>query len=146
MANEENLVPMSQRTKEEVRELASRGGKKSGEVRRRKRDAKSAARLILNLPVQEAIEKNLKSMGLDKEEDYTNMVAIMARAFTKAMTGDISAMNFLIEMAGSSPKFKMEEELHNKTMQDGEKAGVVVDDWVAAVIEADEMEKKNGKK
>lgn len=132
MANEENLVPMSQRTKEEVREFASKGGKASGEARRRKRDAKSAARLILNLPVQEALEKNLKAMGLN-ETDYTNMVAIMARAFTKAMTGDIGAMQFLINMAGSSPHFQMEEERHKKFMQEGEAAGNVVDDWVNSI-------------
>lgn len=132
MANEENLVPMSQRTKKEVRELASKGGKASGEARRKKRDAKSAARLILNLPVQEALEKNLKAIGLN-EEDYTNMVAIMARAFTKAMTGDIGAMQFLISMAGSSPHFKMEEERHKKFMQEGEVAGNVVDDWVSSI-------------
>lgn len=136
MANEENLVPMSQRTEKEVRELASKGGKASGEARRKKRDAKSAARLILNLPVQEAIEKNLKAMGI-ADEDYTNMVAIMARAFTKAMTGDIGAMQFLINMAGSSPHFKMEEERHRKFMQEGEAAGNVVDDWVSSIPEVE---------
>jgi len=136
VANEENLVPMSQRTEKEVRELASKGGKASGEARRKKRDAKSAARLILNLPVQEAIEKNLKAMGI-ADEDYTNMVAIMARAFTKAMTGDIGAMQFLINMAGSSPHFKMEEERHRKFMQEGEAAGNVVDDWVSSIPEVE---------
>lgn len=34
MANEKNLVPQSKRTKREQREIASKGGKKSGEVRR----------------------------------------------------------------------------------------------------------------
>lgn len=132
MKGEENLIPMNQRTEEEQREIASKGGKASGEARRKKRDAKSAARLILNLPVQEALEKNLKQMGLD-EDDYTNMVAIMARAFTKAMTGDISAMSFLIDMAGSSPRFKMAEEEHKKAMQDEQKAGNVVDDWINSI-------------
>lgn len=135
MANEENLIPVSQRTKEEAREISSKGGRASGEARRRKRDAKSAARLILDLPVQDALEKNLKTMGIADEKDYTNMVAIMARAFTKAMTGDIGAMQFLINMAGSSPHFKMEEERHKKFMQEGEAAGNVVDDWVNSIPE-----------
>lgn len=141
MKGEENLVPLNQRTKDEQREIASKGGKASGEARRRKRDAKSAARLILNLPVQEALEKNLLTMGIT-DEDHTNMVAIMARAFTKAMTGDIGAMQFLISMAGSSPQFKMEEERHKKFMQDGEKANSVVDDWVNSIpdVEANDGE------
>ena len=141
MKGEENLVPLNQRTKDEQREIASKGGKASGEARRKKRDAKSAARLILNLPVQESLQKNLLTMGIT-DEDHTNMVAIMARAFTKAMTGDIGAMQFLISMAGSSPQFKMEEERHKKFMQDGEKANSVVDDWVNSIpdVEANDGE------
>lgn len=129
----EDLIPMNQRTKEEQKEITSKGGKASGEARRKKRDAKSAARLILNLPVQEALEKNLKAMGIDDSEDYTNMVAIMARAFTKAMTGDIQAMSFLIDMAGSSPRFKMEEERHKKEILGEQKSGNVVDEWIDSI-------------
>ena len=132
MNGKENLVPFDQRTEEEQRKIASKGGKASGEARRKKRDARKAANLILNLPASEAIEKNLKSLGV-KEEDYTNMVAIMARAFTKAMSGDISAMSFLIDMAGASPRFKMEEERHKKLMTDEEKASNVVDDWISSI-------------
>lgn len=132
MANEENLVPMSQRTESEVRELASKGGKASGESRRRKRDAKSAARLILNLTASEAIQKNLTQMGVE-EEDLTNMVAVMARAFNKAMTGDVGAMNFLMEMAAQTPRFKLEEERHKKEMQDEQKANNAVDDWINSI-------------
>lgn len=132
MANEENLVPMSQRTESEVRELASKGGKASGEARRKKRDAKSAARLILNLTAAEGVQKNLQQMGVE-EEDFTNMVAIMARAFQKAMTGDVGAMNFLMEMSAQSPRFKLEEERHRKEMQDEQKANNAVDDWINSI-------------
>ena len=40
MANEENLIPNSQRTPEELREMCSKGGKKSGESRKRKKQMK----------------------------------------------------------------------------------------------------------
>lgn len=36
MANEKNLIPQNRRTKSEQREIARKGGKKSGEVRRQK--------------------------------------------------------------------------------------------------------------
>lgn len=137
MKGQENLIPMSERTEEEQRAIASKGGKASGAARRKKRNAKNAARLILNLPASEAIEKNLKSLGV-KEEDFTNMVAIMARAFTKAMSGDISAMSFLIDMAGASPRFQMEEERHKKYMLDEEKSNNAVDDWVATVTSSED--------
>ena len=46
-----NLIPMNERTKEEQREIARKGGRESGKVRRRKRTMKDAAQLILQLPV-----------------------------------------------------------------------------------------------
>lgn len=42
-----NLIPMNERTKEEQREIARKGGRESGKVRRRKRTMKDAAHLIL---------------------------------------------------------------------------------------------------
>lgn len=132
MNGQENLIPFTERTEDEQREIARKGGVASGEARRKKRDAKAAARLILNLPASESLEANLKKLGV-KEEDFTNMVAIMARAFTKAMSGDISAMSFLIDMAGASPRFKMAEEQHKKAMRDEEKSSNAVDDWISSI-------------
>ena len=40
MANEENLIPMSERTESEVRELARKGGIESGRVRKQQADLK----------------------------------------------------------------------------------------------------------
>ena len=37
MANEQNLIPLNKRTKSEQREYARKGGKKSGEVRRKRK-------------------------------------------------------------------------------------------------------------
>ena len=44
MANDENLIPNSERTPNELREMTSKGGKKSGESRRRKRDMRKKCR------------------------------------------------------------------------------------------------------
>lgn len=37
MANDENLIPLNKRTKEEQREIAKQGGIKSGKIRREKK-------------------------------------------------------------------------------------------------------------
>lgn len=136
----ENLKPV--RSKDEAKLRGKNGGVKSGEVRRKKREAKDAARLILNLPCGTAQSLNLKNMGVS-EEDYTNRVALFARAFVVAMTGDINAMKFLIESAAENPHFMLEQARfnHEKGMQ--EKSNNAVDDWVQAVIEADEQERLN---
>ena len=36
MANEQNLIPVTKRTKSEAREISKKGGIKSGEARRKK--------------------------------------------------------------------------------------------------------------
>lgn len=145
MANEKNLKPV--RTKKEARERGRKGGIKSGEVRRKKRDAKAAARLILDLPVStDAMKNNLKSMNVD-EADFTNRVALFARAFTQAMTGDVKAMQFIIEMAGESPEFQLEEDRFKNEVGQQEGSNNAVDDWVNSIPDiVDEEEESDGDK
>ena len=128
-----NLIPLDQRTKEEQRAIASKGGKASGEARRRKRDAKSAARLVLNLPTTEKATQLLEALGIEDEADHTNMVSVFAVAYMKAMKGDMRAVRILMEMSGMSPEFKLMEERHKKEMQERERANSAVDDWVNSI-------------
>lgn len=128
-----NLIPFDQRTKEEQRAIASKGGKASGEARRRKRDAKSAARLVLNLPTVDKVTKTLEKLGIQDEAEYTNMVSIFAMAYMKAMKGDIPAMRFIIEMAGMSPEFELMEARYKREAQDKAKSNSAVDDWVNSI-------------
>ena len=46
MANEENLIPMSERSKNEVRELARKGGIESGKVRKQNADLKKRLKVF----------------------------------------------------------------------------------------------------
>lgn len=142
----ENLKPV--RTKEEAKERGRNGGKKSGEARRRKRDAQQAARLILDLPVStEAMENNLKKMHID-EEDYTNRVALFARAFAQAMAGDVKAMQFIIEMSGETPDQQLDKKRYENEIGKQEGSNNAVDDWVNAIPDAateDDEEGEDGK-
>lgn len=137
----ENLKPV--RTKEEAKKRGANGGKKSGEARRKKRDAKSAARLILDLPCTDGIAKNLKGMNIS-EEDFTNRVGIMARLFAEAMSGNVTAMKTMIEFAGELPNQQLEDKRFEKEMEGKEAGNNAVDDWVEAVLEADKQEEGNG--
>lgn len=113
----DNLIPVTKRTKEEARAISSKGGKASGAARRKKRDAKSAARLILSLPTVDKVSNTLEKLGIEDKDEHTNMVSIFATAYLKAMKGDIGAMRFIVEMAGMSPEFKMVEERHKNEMR-----------------------------
>ena len=102
----ENLDPV--RTKEEAKRRGANGGKKSGEVRRAKRDAKSAIRYLLDLAPTTTLKNNLKEMGFPINEQ-TNMAALQARLFAMAMGGNIEAYNTIMKMAGYEPEENRKE-------------------------------------
>lgn len=84
MANEQNLIPFNKRTEREQREYARKGGKKSGEVRRKRKAMKEQAELLLSLPFN-IIDKNgnelkrvLESLGIDEENIDNQMAMIVA--------------------------------------------------------------------
>ena len=63
-----NLIPNSERSPEELREMGRKGGIKSGEARRKKRDQEKTARMLtdilLNSPEFKArMEELVKMLG-----------------------------------------------------------------------------------
>lgn len=98
---EENLIPMSERSKDEVREIGRKGGIASGEARREKAEFRRLANLILSLPTKNEEEKTmLNSIGINSNEDMTQTAVILAAAVEKAKKGDAYAREFLYETSG----------------------------------------------
>lgn len=97
MANEQNLVPLNNRTKTEQREITRMGGIASGEARRKKKQRGDILREIINTEVtNEKMLANLKALGIFKEhptlEDYINATA--TRDLTKkASMQDVQRLN-----------------------------------------------------
>lgn len=105
MANDENLIPMNRRTKREQREIASKGGKASGEARRKKRDMRQAAEMLLNMPVsnkQSTMKATLTALGIN-EEDMDYSMGILAAMLVQAANGNVKAATFLRDTAGQNP-------------------------------------------
>ena len=93
--NEKNLIPGAHSLTVEEQ---SRGGKKSGESRRRKRDMKACMQLLLSLPAPEDDYKTLSDMGINVEEfpeNITNMLVVNAAILKAAKAGDIQAIREL---------------------------------------------------
>lgn len=66
MANEQNLIPNSQRTPEELREITRMGGIASGKARREKRDRHKRIQELFALAVKDPkLKANLEKMGID---------------------------------------------------------------------------------
>lgn len=110
MANEQNLKPV--RTEKEAREKGRNGGIKSGEARRRKRNMREAAKLLLDMPIsknQQTMKAVLSSLGVP-EEDADYRMGVMAAMLLQAANGNVNAATFLRDTAGDNPNVKMREE------------------------------------
>lgn len=99
MANEQNLIPNTKRSPEEVRENGRKGGIKSGKVRAQKRTMREIAEMVGTLPVTDPkMLAKLKEAGF--QDPITNDDAAFFGLIRKAQTGDPSAMKLLAEMRG----------------------------------------------
>ena len=76
MANEQNLIPMSRRSKKEARESGRKGGIASGEARRKKKSFAEAARW--------ALEMETKANIGNREEVVTQYQAIVLTLLSAA--------------------------------------------------------------
>jgi len=110
--NENNLIPISERTSEEVREMARKGGIKSGEVRREKKAIKEQIQLLLSLPLKDkkAI-KQLQALGIDTD-NIDNQMAMVISMWQKAVKGDVNAFNTLRDTVGEKPKDNVNVEVN----------------------------------
>ena len=90
MANEQNLKPV--RSKKEARERGIKGGKASGEARRKKRDIKMALEALL-----EKDYKTAEGLTLSGAE------AIALKQMEKALRGDTKAFEVVRDSSGQKP-------------------------------------------
>ena len=108
----ENLIEKGKDTRfktgpEQV-EVARQAGIKSGEVRRenaaKKRDAREAARYILNLKGSAPGRENTKTLGASDDDGITNMEILKARLYSMFIGGNLEAGQMFLTLAGFDPK------------------------------------------
>lgn len=96
--NNENLIPLNKRTKSEKREIAKKGGKRSGEVRREQKTYREMAKAMLSATISdENILNELKAYGLSETDvkAYTLLGMIKASG-----NGSHNAFDRLMELIG----------------------------------------------
>lgn len=107
MANEDNLIPASERSKSEARELGKKGGQASGKARQKKKRLQEAVEAVLS-----------RKYDVDGEE-VTGYVAAALGVLNKAMTqGDASAFNALRDITGEKPVDKVDMEVKGNEAQE----------------------------
>lgn len=85
MAGEDNLVSLADRTTEEKRAIGQKGGKASGEARRRTRSIREAIKILLET---------------EQKEGRTGAENVAVGQYNRAIKGDTAAAKFLSEMVG----------------------------------------------
>ena len=91
MANAENLIPNSQRTPEELREMARKGGIASGKARAERKTLKEELLLLL-------------SQGNTQEKISLSLIA-------QAMEGNTKAFEVIRDTVGEKPTDKIEADV-----------------------------------
>jgi len=104
--NDENLIPLTERTKSEHREIARRGGVKSGEARRQKKDIYQLTNAILNAQLDGKKQAAVKQIAGESVvgEDLTVNALMVAGQVKAAMNGNVKAFQCLTEYAQKSEK------------------------------------------
>lgn len=112
MDKKENLIPFDERTEEEQRNIAKKGGVASGKARREKRDLKRALELLLEREYT------------DKKGGTKNGAELLAfKQFEKALSGDTKAFEVVRDTAGQKPVDKvMISEVEQEVIDEVERA------------------------
>lgn len=116
MAGYENIKNkgFDKRTTEELRVIASRGGKASGESRRKKADFRRTLNLLLTAEIDSPeYTPMLKALGLDS----TLESAVNAAMIRKAMNGDVKAYEAIAKYAGQSVETEQDQKAKNLEIQ-----------------------------
>ena len=108
MAGKDNLKPF--RTVEEARINGTKGGIASGEARKKKKQLKELAEVILDNKIKnEAVIEDMKDKFPELNvEDITYGLMLLLKQYEKAKDGDAKAFELLRDTSGQRPVEKQE--------------------------------------
>ena len=138
--NEKNLISNSERNPSELREITQKGGKASGEARRRKKDMKQKMKALLELPAAANDREQLEALGVSPDDMDNEMVLVMSM-FLSAAQGDTKAFDRVIQILGKDIAHeelalkKRELKLKEKASSEGDSAALSKLDEVLGKIE-----------
>lgn len=119
----DNLIPQSERTKAEQREIARKGGIASGKARREKRALKDTLEELLAMPMKDGKSANIddiKSIAGVKGKNITMQEAIMLSMLDKAVKGDVRAAEYVRDTIGQKPDSRMNIDMNLPVLFEGE--------------------------
>lgn len=124
MANgHENLIPITERTEEEQREMRKKGGQASGRSRRKKRDLRERAKAIMKQPADPRVAVAMSKTGIEVDD---NADVVLAGIYKGVLKGDTKAINLWMELTGDNIREREQREIREieklKAQLDAERA------------------------
>lgn len=95
-----NLIPASERSKDEARSNGKKGGKKSGEVRSMNAEMRKRLEQIVKMTLKDGKAVKIKNLAEAKGANLTISDALLVKLVTMALSGNIKALNKLMELLG----------------------------------------------
>lgn len=133
MANEENLIPASQRSKSEARENSKKGGIASGKARRRKKALRTALKEAVSLPLKELppdLRDGIMSAAKVTDEELTVADVLIGSIVRTACNGNSQMAKLLLDTLGESMDARIRErelKLKERVLKE-DKSDPVLDD------------------
>lgn len=114
----DNLIPQSERTKDEQRAIARKGGIASGKARREKKLMRETLDILLSMPLKNgknADVDSIRNFAALKGKNINVQEAMMIAQVQKAMKGDTKAAEFVRDTMGQKPveNVNMSGEINN---------------------------------
>ena len=108
IANEQNLIPNSKRTKQELSENGRKGGIKARETKRRNKTFRELATIFLKEKIQsEELKSKMIALGI-ADEECTNKMALLFASWMQGVKGNIKAIEFIRDTIGEKEADKLE--------------------------------------
>ena len=97
---EDNLIPFtSEQNREEAKKNGIKGGKASGEARRKKKSMRELAKIVNSLPLS---PKNKAQMPAGiKEDEMTFQMGFIIKVYQQALKGDTKAMKLWVDLSNT---------------------------------------------
>ena len=101
---QKDLIPVTQRSKEEAKKMSRNGGIASGKARRAKRTFKSVCEMCLKLKAPEDAVAKLKEKFPELKSEHIDVLqAIVLAQKGKAIDGDSKAFEIIRDTIGEKP-------------------------------------------
>ena len=125
-----NLIPMSRRSKSEVKQIASKGGINSGKARRKKADFRRVLNQILTMQVpDDVIKQQLQDLGLEGDMQ-TALNAAMVR---EALAGNVKAAEYVAKYSGQAATTERDDRAQDADIRAKEAAAQVREEQAATL-------------